>query len=308
MKKKWFYIISIILSIALIATGVVFLFIVNYGIKKPDPVEITTSNSKTYIKTSLNENSSGYIFKFKNESKEFLHSTKNNLICADNLIDDGSVILGENYKVSVCYKNDYENGNSNFSDEKDWLATKFLVSPTLYVNGNETIGWNEVENADKYQLHYTCGNEKLVYETTLTSVSLSVLEGGEHNFYVIATSKEEKFLDSEMSNIVTATSYHNVRPFALAQFKRETKELTINVFEDVNEVEVWTGTNQNDATLHLYTYLEGSTNFTKTKTSSGYLYTIKVNTFTPSETYIAVRPRVSGYNVYNGDFTIATIK
>ena len=311
MKKKWFYIISIALSIALIATGVVFLFIVNYGVKRPDPVEITTSNSKTYIKTSLNENSSGYIFKFKNSEEEFLHSTKNNMICADNFIDDGSISLGKTYDVSVCYKNDYENGYSNFSDAKEWKACKFLETPGLYVikNGDledETICWDSIENADKYLLYYSCGDETLMYETAQTSVELSLLQGGEHSFYVIASSSKEEYLDSAMSNTVTAISYHNVKPFASAMFNVETKILTISVFEDVEEVEIWAGSNQTDAICHLYPYVEGSSNFTKVKTSYGYIYEIKYNSYNVNETYIAVCPRVSGYNVYDSGYTVAT--
>ena len=314
MKKKWFYIVSIVLSVALIATGVVFLFIVNYGVKKPDPVEIVTANSKTYIKTNLNENSSGYIFKFRNGEDEFSFSTKNNMICADNFVNDGTLNLGEKYNISVCYKNDFENGYSNFSAEKEWLASKFLATPSIYVisgydpniEADETIFWDSVENADKYVLYYSCGSEMLTYETTQTSVDLSLLVGGKHNFYVVATSSKDMYINSAMSNTVSATSYHEVKAFASAQFNSQTKQLTINTFEDVDEVEVWTGTNQNDASRHHYSYLEGSTTFTKVKTSSGYTYTIKINSYV-DETYIAVRPLVSGYNVYNGDFTVAIV-
>ena len=90
MSKKWFYVITIVFSLALMVSGVVCLFAVNYGVKRPDPVEIYTSNNKTYIEASLNDNSNGYIFKFNDGKKDFTYESKNNLICADNFIDNGS--------------------------------------------------------------------------------------------------------------------------------------------------------------------------------------------------------------------------
>lgn len=317
MKKKWFYILSIIISSALIVTGVVFLFIVNYGVKVPDPVDIFTKNSKTYIQSTLNENSNGYIFKFVSGEYEYVLETKNNLICADNLIEDEKLTLGETYKISVCYKNDYENGYSNFSKEKKWLASQFLATPNLIVMQDydiesdafvdKTLMWDMVENAETYLLYYSLGQEILVYETIYTSVELSDLVGGVHNFYVVAKSGDKKYINSAMSNIVQATCYHEIDPFASASFAKSTKELTITSFEDLDEVEIWTGTNENDASLHLYSYIEGSTTFIKRQIGTMYQFIIKVSSYVQTETYIAVKPRVSGYNVYNGDFTIATI-
>lgn len=317
MKKKWFYISAIIISLALIVTGVVFLFIVNYGVKKPEAVAIYTTNSKTYIQATLNENSNGYIFKFNDGTKDFTYESKNNLICADNFIDNGSIALGETYKISVCYKNDYENGYSNFSQEKEWLASKFLQAPTIFVVKDysdpdnikdQSIYWEAVDNADKYIMYYSCGEEIVEYETKDTEVDLSVLIGGVHNFYVVATSENKAYLNSPASNTTSATSYHKVRAFTSASFDKESRVLSISGFEDVTEIEVYIGTSQNDAALHTYPYLEGSDNFTKMTTNVGYQFLIKINVAVPDlDAYIAVKPAVSGYNTFDGSLTVASI-
>ncbi len=309
---------AIIISSALIITGVVFLFIINYGVKVPDAVTVYTDSSKTYIQATLNENSNGYIFKFNDGENEIKYETKNNLLCADNLIDNGTLSLGTNYDISVCYKNDYENGYSNFSKATPWLASQFLATPYLYVMQdydfeNDKIYdvallWDYVENADRYVVYYSCGNEILTYETMHTEVDLSLLEGGEHNFYVVATSKQDKYINSSNSNAVIATVYHDVLPFATAVFDKTTKQLIITTFEDVNDVEVWLGTNELDGAWHHYPYFEGSTTFTKLQVNTTYQFTIKINAYLETQTYIAVRPKVSGYNVYTSAPLLATIK
>lgn len=317
MKKKWFYIFTIIISSALIIAGVVFLFIINYGVKVPDAVAIYTDNSKTYIEATLNENSSGYIFKFNDGQNEVTYETKNNLVCADNLIEEKIISLGTSYNISVCYKNDYENGYSNFSKETSWLASQFLDTPYLMVMQDYdfendrlydvSLVWDYVDHADKYVVYYNSGEEMLKYETVNTSVDLSFLEGGKHNFCVVATSSQEKYIDSSKSNSVEATVYHEIQPFASAIFNKSTKQLTINTFEDVSDVEVWLGTNELDGAWHHYPYFEGSTTFTKLKINITYQYTIKINSYVESQTYIAVRPKASGFNVYKSEPIIAII-
>ena len=317
MKKKWFYISAIVISLALIVTGVVFLFIVNYGVKKPDAVDIYTASNKTYIKATLNDNSSGYIFKFDDGTKNFTYESKNNLICADNLLNNGSISLGTTYKISVSYKNDYENGYSNFSEEKEWFASKFLEQPTIFVIKDysdpdnikdKSVYWEAVENADTYVLYYSCGSEIVEYQTKNTEVDLSILIGGEHNFYVVAKSDNKAYLDSPASKQVQATSYHKVKGFASATINRESKILSINAFDDVDEVIVYVGTSQNDAVEKTYPYIEGSDIFTKIKTNVGYQLLIRLNAIIPEpDAYIAVKPSVSGYNVYDGSVVVASI-
>jgi len=317
MSKKWFYVITIVFSLALMVSGVVCLFAVNYGVKRPDPVEIYTSNNKTYIEASLNDNSNGYIFKFNDGKKDFTYESKNNLICADNFIDNGSIALGETYQISVCYKNDYENGNSNFSEKKEWFASKFLQAPTIFIvkdysdpnnTKDQSVYWDSVENADKYILYYSCGEEIVEYETKSTEVDLSVLVGGVHNFYVVAKSENEAYLDSPMSNTVTATTYHKVKSFVSASFDKTSKILTITAFEDVEEVLVYIGTSQNDAVEKIYPFVQGSDIFTKMKTNVGYQFLIRVNANIPEpDAYIAVKPSVSGYNIFDGTVIIASV-
>ena len=64
MKKNWVNIVSMIISGALLITGIVFLFVINYNMSVPADVEIFASDNTTYLKTSLNNNEYGYIYKF----------------------------------------------------------------------------------------------------------------------------------------------------------------------------------------------------------------------------------------------------
>jgi hypothetical protein len=317
MKKKIFYIISIILAPALIVTGVIFLFVINYGVKKPDAVAIVSANSKTYIKTSINDSAYGYIFKFRDGDNEITIETRNNMLCADNLINDGTINLGTDYKVSVCYKNQYENGYSGYSQEIDWLASLHLEATELYVYPtydiendliyDECIMWSEVENADKYIVYYSCGNDTIKYETNATYLDLRTIEGGSHNFYVVATSEQDKYLDSPISNVVKATSYYELHEFTSAKLVINTEILTIYGKEDLNDLEIMIGSNQNDAQTYHYSYQDGGTAFHKIKVDGGYQFMISISTIYSGEEYVVVRPKAVGYTLFNGGVTRASL-
>lgn len=309
MKKKWFYILIAIIASAMLVAGIVFLFVVNYGVKKPDAVSITTSNGKTYISTSLSTNEFGYIYKFENASKNtdiYLYETTNNLICADNLIESGAVEIGTTYKVTVRYKNEYENGYSGYSKPVSWLASVFLNAPTISLDSDK-IKWEAVENADYYTLYYSHGADTLSLQTGETSVELAGLEGGQHTFYVIASSEKEEYFDSVMSNKVVATAYHRVQQFLSTKFYTSTGKLVMNALEDLDCLTVYIGTNQNDALAYEYSYQTGGSTFTKKGLNVGVELTINLSEkWTAESLYVAVEPKVSGYNVYTGGRMVAT--
>lgn len=309
MKKKIFYISTIIFSLALIVTGVVFLFVVNYNTDIPQAITVSTVSNKTYFKTSLNSNSHGYIYRFvQKDGEEKTFESQSNIICADELIENDFLTLGETYTISVRYKNEYKNGYSNYSEKVEWLASKILEKPVITVVKDEAgtidekITWEEVAGATDYVVYYSCGEEIKTTETTNTYLLLKNIEGGEHNFYVVATSSEDKYLSSEMSNVVTATSWHELQVFLSVKFSKTTKKVTISSLEDIDKVEIFIGTNINDARSVKFSYQgDESRNFTKKKTQFGYELSINIFAiYGETDTYIGVKPVASGYNVYNG--------
>lgn len=317
MKKKIFYISTIIFSLALIVTGVVFLFVVNYNTDIPQAIAVSTVSNKTYFKTSLNNNSYGYIYRFvQKDGEEKTFESKSNIICADELIENDFLTLGETYSISVRYKNEYKNGYSNYSEKIEWLASKILEKPEMITvvkdeSGtiDEKIVWEEVDEATDYKVYYSCGNNIKEIETTNTYILLKNIEGGEHNFYVIATSSEDKYLDSEMSNVVSATSWHELQVFLSVKFSKGTKKVIISSIEDIDDVEIFLGTNSNDARSVKFSYQGNeSRNFTKKQTQFGYELTINIFAiYDETDTYIGVKPVASGFNVYNGNVINATI-
>lgn len=316
MKKKIFYISTIIFSLALIVTGVVFLFVVNYNTDIPQAIAVSTVSNKTYFKTSLNNNSYGYIYRFvQKDGEEKTFESKSNIICADELIENDFLTLGETYSISVRYKNEYKNGYSNYSEKIEWLASKILEKPVITVVKDESgtidekITWNEIDGATAYKVYYSYGNNIKEIETTYTYILLKNIEGGEHNFYVIATSSEDKYLNSEMSNIVSATSWHELQVFLSVKFSKGTKKVIISSLEDIDDIEIFLGTNSNDARSVEFSYQGNeSRNFTKKQTQFGYELTINIFAiYDETDTYIGVKPVASGYNVYNGNVINATI-
>lgn len=316
MKKKIFYILTIIFSLALIVTGVVFLFVVNYNTDIPQAITVSTVSNKTYFKTSLNNNSYGYIYRFvQKDGEEKIFESKSNIICADELIENDFLTLGETYTIYVRYKNEYKNGYSNYSEKVEWLASKILEKPVITVVKDESgtidekIVWDEVDGATDYKVYYSCGNNIKEIETTNTYILLKNIEGGEHNFYIIATSSEDKYLNSEMSNVVSATSWHELQVFLSVKFSKGTKKVIISSIEDIDDVEIFLGTNSNDARRVKFSYQGSeSRNFTKKQTQFGYELTINIFAiYDEADTYIGVKPVASGYNVYNGNVINATI-
>ena len=299
MKKNWFYIFSIFLSGALLVTGIVFLFVINYNLSIPEEVEIFASNDTTYLKTSLNSNDYGYIYKFKSEKDDVIYPSKANMLNLDILINEKVISLGEEYDISVCYKSEYENGYSKFSKPVSWLASQYLQAPTIAVN-SYAIYWEAVENADSYDIIYTSGSEELVYTTTATSVPLSKLAGGKHYLNVVAKSSQRKYMTSSYSNSVYKETYHEVEAFSSATFDRQTKILTILSSDDVNKVRLWAGDNEYYMDYYDFSY-SGRDYFKKVKTGSGFQFEIDLSlVYNATMTYMSVEPIVDGYNVFNG--------
>lgn len=306
MKKKWFYILSIVLSSAMLITGVVFLFIINYNLFIPSEVEIFASNNNTYLKTSLNNNDFGYIYKFNSENGEVVYPSKANMLNLDTLINNQVINLGEQYDISVCYKNEYENGFSKFSKPVSWLASQYLLAPIITVD-SDSVFWDPIENAESYDIIYTCGNEEKIYSTFDTSVQLSKLEGGEHYINVVAKSSKPQYLTSQYSNTEFKKTYHLVEPFSSAVFDRETKILTIWSIDDVEKVRIWAGNNEIYMDYYDFSY-SGREYFKKVQTANSYQFEINLSLIYSTETFMSVEPIVSGYNIFNGKPTVVSIK
>jgi len=303
VKKKWFYIASIVIASMLIVLGVVFLFVVNFNDNVPEAVTIFTSDDKTYIQSSLNDNTYGYIFRFKSQDNEIDIDTNRNILCVDALLDEDKIVLGTEYNISVQYKNEYENGYSDFSKGVNYVASKFLVAPVIAVEEGK-ITWESVEYADYYEVTYSAGNNMLTVTTVDLYLNFDKLVGGEHNFYVVAKSIEDCYLDSAKSNVVIAETYHVISRFVSATFNTQTKILTIIGKEDIDKIEVWIGSE--DLNLKQYNFIFGSQKLFKKAMLSNQQYRFEIDlkfNYTSSVSMIKTKPHVEGYDVYNEGFT-----
>ena len=155
MKKsaKVVYITLAVLFALLLIGGLVLAFLLNYNLYCPEYIKIIDDGKNIYLTTSSNENYRLYRFIFTDESgNEIVIDSENNTLQSDKFFESG-VELGKTYKIQSQYISENAGNNSAKSEIITWTAFSYLgQTQGIYDSENQTLSWQEVENASGYNL------------------------------------------------------------------------------------------------------------------------------------------------------------
>lgn len=295
-KKKVIIIISILLAIVAVF-GIAIVFFMNYNTFSPDKPIILDDGENIYVSTSLNDNYIGYRFKFNNENKEITIDSSDNILSIDTLLEN-NIVVGNSYKISVCYLANNEGNNSEYSEVTEWKCKIYLTMPQLYFNfANNMLTWNEVENADYYRIYYSNVNELGYLQTEDCFYDMQDLPGKKMSISVVAFSNNQNYKTSLKSHSIEINLVHKLAGFSQVSFDEESKILTATSTENYQKIEV---------------YLEGVKFETNRfvvefdETENQYNYSIDLTTIYNGEETIGIAPtNIDNYNVYVGEIAIA---
>lgn len=289
-------VISVILGIVALV-GLVSAFLLNYNTFSPNAPVILDDGENIFISTSLNENYVGYRFKFVSNDGEILVDSTENVIDSDDVVAEGGV-LGQEYKVSVCYLANNSGNNSQYSKEIEWTLETYLSSTIIeHDSETNTLTWQEIENADYYRVYYNNAENEVFVDCVDLSLDLQQLDAGDKTMYVVACSRNSHIKPSGKSNILNFKLQHYFSEFTSVSFDPEKCILTAENEEYLESLKI---------TLNGYAYT--SLKFDVEKGEENYIYKVDLTTIYNGETAIGISPaNVDEYNVFKGNEKILIV-
>ena len=232
--KTWVnYLIYILLGI-LFVICITFLCLFNFRDSSPEDLNIKVENGLVTITTTQETKGYGYTFKFRDEQNEILVKTDSPMLDYNEDVIAQGVEVGKKYSVSVAVNGEIDAGKSFYSKEVEWISQIFLKKPEVNISEN-IISWNQIENADAYDIYYTHEGEILKERTTETSLKLEELKGGKSDIYVIAVSSKAYYLQSMQSNKLEGIKIvHEIPPVRMVSFNKNNTLLSISLLEKID--------------------------------------------------------------------------
>lgn len=292
-KKRVLNVLIWVIIIAIILSGVVTAFILNYNTSAPAKIEVLDDGSNVYIKADMNDNYLTYRFKFvDDDEKEIIIDSEENTLTIADLLSEG-IVLGQTYQISVQYLSENAGNNSEYSESITWTVYTYLSSPVLtYDSEYDIVTWEEIENADYYKVHIS-GLD--AFETTVTEIDMQSLIGGERAFYVEAYSNTTYYKASMPSEQLNVKIVHKLLPFESVSFDEESKILTIQGKEQLDRINVYL----NETVLQ-------AVEFDTSEQDDLFTFTIDLSLYYLGGMTVGASPATKDeYNVYEGDVIYA---
>ncbi len=123
-----------------------------------------------------------------------------------------------------------------------------LDTPTITLNNN-VISWDMVEHADHYLV--SVGSDEVEVFDTIYTIDIKVV--GNYGVAVKAISKDETYIDSARSNVLTYVVYPEYSQLSAPQISIEENVITWNVVEHATSYNVFIGSNKFETTDTNYT-------------------------------------------------------
>ncbi len=286
-KKQMIVVGVFAVSVLLVIIALIVVISLNVNKTKPSSVKIFDSNGQVYCQAEANDNFLGYRFKFDDGKNALTYDSKDSLVAID---DIQSLVIGVNYKVSVCYLAEMEGGNSEYSKSIDWLAYSYLKSPVI-VQAEDKIDWDDVEGADYYNVYYTF-NKLEVIRCTASEIAFDKLPAGNVEISVVAMSNYNYYKPSLNPAQLNLIIYKELKSFSTINYNSSNNVLTIRGMERVELIEI---------------SLDGQSYFVKDFSVQGsggaYTYTINLSAVIGHATSIGARPASdNAYISYKGEF------
>lgn len=295
-KQKLILFSLIAVAIVLLAVGLTTAFLYNYNSYSPKEVQIVDDEKEISFYIEMNDSYSSYEFNFKSKNaREIVIETKSNVLYASEAYEKG-IKIGKKYQIKARYISENSGNNSEYSKPIEWTSYKILSAPEIeYDVENNIIQWQEVENADYYEVYYNKKEGYETYRTNSTKFDLHFIEGGQKEFYIIAKSEDENYKQSAKSNVIRMTLVHHYVPVAVSDYDPENKIVTFTSPEKLTKVNVYVGESVYEKVV------EGVYD----SESEIYTYTIEIKTIFRQGREIGIAPTsIDEYNIYDGEIEI----
>ena len=286
--KKWQKILTICSFVAVVVLGIGALgtlFAINYNLDRASRPEIIDDGQNVYALAPATEGYQGYRFRFARAGTRF------DVDCDSNMLDLSKVeklALGQEYKISVCYRAETEGGNSRFSDSITWRACEYLDKPVLTREG-DNLSWNEIENASYYVLCYGSNT----YKTNETGVNLSKLVGGKYDVVVTAHANLGYYKSSTSVILENQTIVHKFESFTSIQFDQKSKMLTLKGTERLSLINVYINGRPYELSVDV-----------PANTSETYEYKLDISYIYSQSARVGASPAtVDRYNIFDGQIS-----
>ena len=287
-KKILTFLFSFVI-IGLLGAALALAFVLGYNPSRPNKVEIIDDGNNIYMFADVNDNYRAYRFKFTNAEKGDLviDSTKN-LMTNYDMFRSG-VEIGVEYEISVCYVSEDNVQNTQYSEPIKWKTYAYLESPVIYETGDNLIRWQNIENADYYEVHYNYQADEKIVVTDENFIDLQRIDGGQRDIYVVAKSNSESYKRSLKSNIIELTVVHEIQNFSTISLNSEgeNKILNLTSAEKIEKIIVYINNQQHKV------------NVTSTLQYNIYTYSVDITSIYVDGATIGVSPTtINEYNVY----------
>ena len=293
-SKRLTIIILLIVTVAIMISGLVTAFIFNYNTSSPAEILIMDDGQNIYVTTSMNDNYSSYRFTFKNGDEEVIIDSKSNVLTQQDLLEN-DLKYGETYRITCQYISAYNQGSSSEkSEEISWTMQGYLDIPQAYVTQDQTqIVWQEVEYADYYIIHLKGDTYDYSFRPTENSFDLSQVRGD--NFHISITA----FCNS--ANIFTSPTfethfqyYNYFSPFESVRYDVATKTLFCQSEDRLDQINV-----------EINGVLYNQSEFLLTEDGDNFIYSIDLKVFTGIFSVGASPCNEDQYNLYTGEVVYA---
>jgi len=289
-RSKFLYIVLTVILSTIAVVGISAAFLLNYNTYAPNSPLVLDDGQNIYISTSLNDNYKGYRFKFVDENnKETIIDSEKNQLTTDELLEN-KLVLGQTYKISVCYLAENVGNNSEYSKKISWKFQKYLDMPDIrYDSYNSLLSWQSVDNADFYRI-YISGEEDYI-EVYETSYNIQSLDGGEKTINVTSHSNNENYLTSNKSNSLNITLIHYLNSFTSIDFDSSTNIITAKSNSEYQKINIYLNETCYESNLF---HLE--------KSGEEFIYKIDITTIYNKEEKIGICPSsIDEYKLYRGE-------
>lgn len=287
-KSKILFVSLFLVIIILAIGGLVLAFLLNYNLYSPKKVEILDDGQNFYISTTMNDNYKLYRFIFTDDDgKEIVIDSYDNIISSDLIIEKG-IEIGKGYKVQSQYLSENAGNNSKKSEAIYWVASDYLEAPEIvYDEDEESIIIKEIENANGYVLILQGLNNSYEIEINDLSFDVSRIEGDEYTATIYATSNNEGYLPSKLSNKLIFTYYNTYNDFYEINYDNDSKILSAKNLDNAKKISI----NINGAIYYLE---EFETTFNENE--SCYEYEIDLSIF---QNVSSIGIKISSLDKYN---------
>lgn len=291
-SKKILIILCSCIVIGLLCVGFALAFVVGYNPYRPNKLQVIDDGNSVYLFADMNDNYKSYRFKFENsETGDLIVDSTKNLLTTYDMFRSG-VVIGEEYNISVCYLSDDSVRNSQFSESITWKPYSYLQSPSIYYDvDHNVIRWEDVENADFYEVYYNCQNEEKMLKVQQNSIDLQLIDGGQRDIYVVAKSNKEYHKPSLNSNTLEIGVIHEISNFSTISLDTNTKILYLTSSEKISKMRIFVNNNSYEK------------NIESVKDGDVYTYAVDITEIYQTGASIGVCPvTIDSYNVYtSGD-------